>query len=1343
MVKKTKIRKIASVILSVAIFATMVLPSMVFAAVTTPTAVATVTEKAGGGQSKTITVKFNEEVVVEEGAALDTDISVSGKTFASSEYKLDPDTQKDLVITLSDDATVSVGDSITFSNNKVYDAGSPTDYFNDSVEITGSLETATIDYSSITPAEATVEIDGYSEKPVNVGTGVFHYEVSMENYQTKTGDLTVTDSDLGKTVKLEVALEENPANYEGLNAKVSSVEAEYLSADYTPTSYAVLKSALDNAKAVDKNLKVSQQGIIDNLISEIDEAIAQLVPMKEVTFMAVAVADDASVNYAKATKIVLVFAEPVEAGADILSGLSIKESVSSAKWLDDENTIYELTLNADAALENGLEITYIMQETVKTKLGTVLNTTKAIVAGNLEEAAGYVTATNMAATVVKASTKPGVNSGDKIVLVFNAPVKNNPAQIDVTVGEVSLKANVLAETSYTVYEISLNGDETVVDGVEISYNTTIKTTLKGTFGKAAVARALKAMAVDNDGTALVANDEIVVVFDQPTNGADITEKLSTPGILTGIAGASFGSNSKAVWTDNNTRLVIIIGDTATVSNGIKINLSGLGIKHQYDMVDAEIGELSVEGSFGYTIQPRITKAVAFTQNDMDYIRVFFNTEVKAKMGETVDVTISGFTMGASATKNLVDQNNGLTYYEIIMAKDEHSAFESGKYEISLVGIVDKETGTKELSPSPVKITGAFISPITPEVLKAVAISNDGSGTAKPGDKIVAVFNTEVTIGSVTASDGYFGTGYSVNYSVASKNVVEIILGDAGLDVKPGTTQITFSGFKDEATESVTMEDTTETVSGSFGYSEIPEIMSATAVSADGSGISKTGDKIVIVFNTMITYNGSDIYYYEYVLNKDGEYKVGDTFTITVASKATGEIYELSKEIGGSFGYSQMPSVKSVVLSENDGAETITVVFDRATNKSGIDTSILYDNNKHLGQGVAAAWTDAYVLKISLAATASTTNDDVLNLTGLGIKAADTNEEITNIDALPITGTLIPIVKTVEASGKSIVITFSARTNGVANISNLSTLLGIGAKAQWSDNNTVLTITLGNNYTITNNGYIVLNGMGIYDAFSGQYHVVGQYKISGSIETEKLAVTKIVAQSTDKSKTEAQKGDTIVVKFNSATDLNGSELNQIMDAAAVNSVISVEGGNEAMLGTGYTGEWTAYDTLVITLGGKTIDESKEPSEKVGNDPAITVGTAVTVSGVSFANGEGTMDSTSMPLSGSFNGREFVVTDGSVTRTSGKTGDYRISLKVEDTMLNTTIVPTVVCVAFDKNTPVGVMRISIDVEDTIQPVFEFSGNLTITNAKIYVFSDIFGNITESPDVLAEAYEIEEVK
>ncbi len=275
-------------------------------------------------------------------------------------------------------------------------------------------------------------------------------------------------------------------------------------------------------------------------------------------------------------------------------------------------------------------------------------------------------------------------------------------------------------------------------------------------------------------------------------------------------------------------------------------------------------------------------------------------------------------MGTSAKCDLIDEGNGLTYYEIVMEKDEHSAFESGVYSVSLSGIVDKETGSKELATTPFTITGAFISPITPEVLKVVAISNDGSGVAKAGDKIIAVFNTEVKLGSVEAVNGYLGAGSSVDYSSSAKNIVEITLGGADLNIQPGTTNIKFTGFKDEATESVTMAETTEVVDGNFGYSPVPEILKATAVSANGSGIPKAGDKIVVVFNTMVTYNTNDIYYYEYTLATDGEYNIGDSFDITVKSKATEIEYPLSKEITGSFGYSVLPTVKSVVLSESAG-----------------------------------------------------------------------------------------------------------------------------------------------------------------------------------------------------------------------------------------------------------------------------------------------------------------------------------------------------------------------------------------------------------------------------------------
>jgi len=1621
-------KRLLSLLLTVAMFATMILPTSVFAAdFELSLAYVCLTEVEKGVQKPQLRLQFQKEVdLADDWADL---MTVAGKddwmgVGATQEVV---NNKQCVYIDLGDGYTLAKGDTIEFNG-----AITPVDAENTLVSTSatvdrGNFDTVEVKLGTVTPADATVTVywkqyaDTYT-LPAQVGLGFLGVKCEKEGYVTKVNsleinlatieagekiinielekladftalDTAITDAgnvERGKytTASLEIldkAVEEANkisrttttedeqttvdaaataiqnaitnlvalADYTNLTVAYNAGKAiSNANGTYTAETFEVLTEALEEAEK-DTNKELTVQDDVDALTKAINDAIAGLVKNVEVTFTAVAVADDAKVDYAKANKIVLVFAEPIDDAANkLVSKLNIADKVSSAVWTTE--TVYTLTLKENHGLDNNAEVAFDGDETIFTVSGNAMADTKANVIGNLTEAYQQVTATKMAATIVKSSAKPGVVAGDKIVLVFNAPVYQKPATITVN----GMTASVVPNTANTVYEITLVdnqkiGEDYITDSTELTYGSITNVPLDGTFGTAVAPKALVAVAVDKDGTAKKTNDEIVVVFDRPTNGSEDISALSifsdaewnganteltlkvagetginstidisamgikdeydmvaatgtssltllgsfgtvtapavlsmtavdvdgtaktegdlvvivfdrptngsvdisgltdfvdadweandTKLILTVGAGAlikngdtldissmnimdkdsivaatntemtldgsfgtvsaplalrayavdndgtelvynkienveykdqivvvfdtptneasdiskinvvgtgytaSLGTKATLDWEENGTKLVITLGQDTVIKNGATIDLSDLGIMDKDNIIPAEATtlELDIEGSFGYSIQPRITKAVAFTQNDMDYIRVFFNTEVKAKAGETIDVTISGFTMGASANKALVDQNNGLTYYEIAMAKDEHSSFESGRYAISLTGIVDKETGSKELASTPVTITGAFISPITPEVLKVVAISNDGSGVAKAGDKIVAVFNTEVKLGTVSASEGYLGTGYSVNYSSTAKNVVEIVLGDAGLNVVPGTTEITFSGFMDEATESVTMANTTKLVDGNFGYSAVPEIMSATAISADGSGVAKAGDKIVVVFNTMVTYGGSDIYYYEYTLASDNEYNVGDTYEITVVSKATGISYDLEKVIEGTFGYSVMPTVKSVVISESEGREIITILFDRATNKPSFasnELNLIETNNEHLGDGIVAAWISDTVLKITLGTNASTKDTDKLNLSGLGIKAADTNAEITDIDELSITGSLIPVATDVRFVGKKIQITFSARTNGVANISNLTALLGTGATADWDAYNKVLTITLGENYTITNNGYIVLNGMGIYDGFSGDYHVVGQYKVLGSIESDKLTVAKIVAQSTDKSKTTAQKGDTIVVKFNSATDLKGAALNQILDANKVDEIITIDGGNEAALGTGYTGEWTAYDTLVITLGGKTIDNTVDPAVETGNDPAISVGTAITVANVKFANGEGLMDATPVELSGSFNGREFILTEGAITRTgANNTGDYRIAVKVEDTLLAPSVVPTVVCVAYNGTSPVSVMRICVDIENTIQPVFEFAEGLKITSAKIYVFNELFGDVNSSPSVLAETLEI----
>ena len=171
--KNGSLKKILSAVIALTMVMSVVLPIAVFATVTTPVAVATVTENVGGGQTKTITVTFAEEVA-DAGAVLDTDITVAGKTFGASTMALDAVGKKDLVITLAADATVVVGEDITFANNKIASADDPTDFFNGDVAITGSLDCATVDYSSIVPNDATITVDGYLTNPTSVGTGTFN-----------------------------------------------------------------------------------------------------------------------------------------------------------------------------------------------------------------------------------------------------------------------------------------------------------------------------------------------------------------------------------------------------------------------------------------------------------------------------------------------------------------------------------------------------------------------------------------------------------------------------------------------------------------------------------------------------------------------------------------------------------------------------------------------------------------------------------------------------------------------------------------------------------------------------------------------------------------------------------------------------------------------------------------------------------------------------------------------------------------------------------------------------------------------------------------------------------------
>ncbi len=1489
MKKNGSLKKILSAVIALTMAMSLVLPITVYATVATPVAVATVIENGGGGQTKTITVTFAEEVA-DLGAVLDTDISVAGKTFGASTMVLDAVTNKDLVITLASDATVAVGEDITFANDKIAKADDLTDFFNGDVAITGSLDNATIDYSGIVPGDATITVDGYLTNPTSVGTGTFNYTLTRTNYVTKVSSFTITASDLGNTYVVTDSMEKNAADYTAIDAKIAEA-GTYLAANYTAASYAALQTALTNANAVDRSLKFDSQSTVDALTTALQAAIDGLVAKKTVNFMAVAVADDADVNYAKATKIVLVFAEPIATSADILSNLSIKSDIASAVWVDAQNTVYELTIKPTANLANGTVITYTTNDAIKTKLGVVLDTTSATVVGNLEEASALVTATDMSATIVKSSGKPGVVAGDKIVIVFNAPVNDKPASITVN----GMTANAVASTNNTVYEIVLAGTESVSNSTTLTYST-MSTGLNGSFGSAVAPKVKKVIAVDNDGTANTKNDQIIISFDRPTNGVAISSSALS-NIVTKV-GQGLGGDATAAWDTSKTELTITIGQEATIGDDVIINLGTLGIKDEYNLVAYVPVGLSVEGSFGTTVTPKITRVIAFTQNGKHKIRAFFNTLVEPK--GAVDIYVKTFNEGASSGSWT---HNGISYYDIVLG-DGHDEFVTNTFDIFFEGtLVDSETKKAELVNATAKIQGGFEKDIEPEILSLTAYSQDGSGVAKAGDNIILVLNSEVT--SVTASVGTFTTTDNVTWKYASNGEIAIgqtinftigalgksyarsatVSGNYGYIVEPKLLSVTAyskdgSGVAKAGDEIIVVFDspvtgvvstlgpttTTDNIiwkitlssndsvtigttltfnvnsvatgkayvlskdlAGSFGKVVVPEILSATAYSKDGSGVAKAGDEIILVFNSPVTGVASTLgatstgnnMIWKITLASNNSVTVGATLTFNVNSVATGKAYALSKALGGSFGSEVAPKILSATAYSKDGSgvakagDKITVIFDTpvtgvtstlgsvttddnimweitlssndsvaigdtltfnvnsvATGKAYalskalagsfgsiqenkvISTNVYYseakkaeiidlvfsaetngnsglittptvveklvENNPKLDI-VSASFVDNYTFRIQLGAGSTIIEGDDITLKNLNITDKKTGKVIADNDLKhAVSGAVIPVVQKAEVVDTVITVTFSARTNGagISNILAQKALYGTGVTAEWQSNNTKLVITMSNDNTMSNDAYIVLNGLGIKDGFSGTYDIVGQYKIDTTNLTKKtLNITSVFVKANDTDNapradvTKGLAGDNIIVKFEDVTDkLAGSD-------ASANIILDDAGDS---FGTGYTAIWSDSKTIEVTLG---------------TDPVITNSSKVIIKDVKFANGTGYLASggatqVTKELTGQFDGKRYWITNVAKTTTKER---VRVTGTVS-TEYNG-VKPFVVCQAMTaSNTVLSISAVKLNDVASSDVVFDFSAT-NVAKIKMFVVDGDYADETATITPLSE--------
>lgn len=1120
-------------------------------------------------------------------------------------------------------------------------------------EVTANVGDFKLEYEeSSTPGEDWYVIPNVDETPLVTGTfgpsAGFRVMDATSKFRVtfnKSGTYDIKVSLVDVSTSADVCFKEiqvtvlDYANYSNLNTAIATANA-LNEDDYTATSYAELKTAVEAAEAFVAQPKVAsdKQTTVDTYTEAIVNKRNALVKLKTVDFIAVAVADDASVNYAKATKIVMVFAEPIADGADILSNLSIKDKIQSAAWRDTANTVYELVLKSDANLTNGTQITYTTNDSIKTKTGYVLNTVSDIqVIGNLEEASAMVTATKMAATIVKASDKPGVVAGDKIVFVFNAPIKDNPSTITID----GKTANAVTGTANTVYELTLDGTEGYTDASTFDYGSITDVALNGTFGTAVAPKALVAIAVDVDGTAKTAGDEIIVLFDRPTNAATNVSALT-----------ELGTGAVATWSENDTKLTIKVGTDATIANGATIDISSMGIMDKYDMVDATNTSLAVQGSFGKVIIPEVVRALISDEDGTaltvgDKIYVFFSAPTN-KVAGAIETAFTGVLAGATG-KWLDNQRLEITLGSTAIT-------ESDQIDITSLNIKDLY-GIEAIDGTNISLDGSFGVAVQPALLTLTAISKEGKGAPSAGDEIYLAFNVKMREDALNLQNdfefknGDYGTGASVNWATGTEyadySTIIITLG-ANANVVPGTTKITIKKDLYEETgikKCIVNQLENRVITGTFGTSIAPSLISASIVKKVTEVGAQAGDQIVLMFN--VPTNGADIANLlsvdgaSFGNNYNGAWSNNNTiYTITLGddptivndssikfSNISGLLKDINNQkvagtktiaINGSFGVEAdevgiSPSgvtatiVKTTAVAGAQAGDKIVFAFNVATN--GVDLVNYFTSKGKYGTDLTGGWSNGNTIyTLVLGNNPAISDADVVEFTvEAGIK--DKNE-INNAVTLTTGSFIGSFGETISPesvapslmsatiikgngntsgsaqAGDKVVLAFNMATNKADLFANLggTTLFGSGVNAggAWNEDGNIYTVTLGDNATITDNTVLTITadaGLKDKQAYSASA-IINNIDLIGSFGIEVVPVApqpELLRVDIVKASADmgAQPGDKLRFIFNISTNEVADLISKIQQ--------TLDGASIVAFGENASGTWVEKNIYEITLG----------------------------------------------------------------------------------------------------------------------------------------------------------------
>ncbi len=1018
------------------------------------------------------------------------------------------------------------------------------------------------------------------------------------------------------------------ADYSSLDSVVSLAET-YNSDEYTAYSFTALETAIGDAKAVDRNLLETEQSVIDTLEDAVLDAIDALVKIKTVTFTAAAVADDASVDYAKANKIVLVFAEPIADSAnELISKLNISDKVSDAIWTT--KTVYTITLKENHGLKNDTEVAFDGDETIFTVSGDAMADAKAIVVGNLEEAYEEVTATAMTATIVNVDDKPYMVDGDEIVLVFNAPVYGNPSTITVN----GMTFAVVDDTNNTVYKKVLGSDaDAVTAGMTLTFDDgtgrpAITTALKGTFGGTVVPVVVRALVEDADGTAKTAGDKINVFFNAPTNKVAGAEETNFTGALAGANG---------VWVDNQT-LVITLGETPITIND-KIDLSNLGIKDFYGTEAVSADEIVLEGSFGTAVQPALLTLTAISKQGKgapsagDEIYLAFNVKMREdslNLQRDFDFNYGDYGTGSSVAWATGDEY--AEYSTIIITLGEGASVVPGTTKITIEKELFEESGIKSCEVSNLEnriVTGTFGTSIAPSLISASVVKRSTEVGSQPGDQIVLLFNVPTNaadiINLISVAGGDLGNNIEEGVWSNNNTIYTITLGDGtSIDNNSSITFTNTNGvLKDINNQKVAATKTLD-LNGSFGEEAdkvgiSPSSVTATIVKTTAVAGAQAGDQIVFAFN--VATNGVDLKNYFAAkgifgsTGLDGGWSNGNTiYTLVLGEGATvtdTNVVEFTVEAGikdkneingavtltagsfiGSFGATITPSgvapevmsatiVKKAAGSGAVAGDMIVIAFNMATNKA--DLFEHFGGEELFGkksEGADGAWNKTgNVFTITLGKDSKVTESTVLKIQkNAGLKDVNEYSDAVEDGDITLTGSFGEAINMYVLGA----VAYSALVNG-----NYADFIDIEFNVDIEENpkKTIFGANteklFGTNYDLSRNE----NAKNILTVALGtDYAIEKDDTIEFSDQKEHLLASADGKKLAESSKVVVT-GELRKPMVKEIIAVNEGEFGkiQIVFSSKTNAEAVNLSSQSASLGTNATGTWINNYTLEITLG----------------------------------------------------------------------------------------------------------------------------------------------------------------